>query len=102
MKWHSCIFVVVNKPSKWKSAWDLTEKEKEKLKDEKKRKRKKSMIHQGLLELINIGDPAVSSDNTHLRTLASTTTIAAPASLQDKESRRGISKVGFGIHIFGI
>lgn len=61
------------KASKWRSAWDLTEREKEKLtveelKEKKlKKKRKRTMISQGLLDLITIGDPAVSSDNHHIR-----------------------------------
>ena len=45
------------KQIKWKSAWDLTEKEKEKV----KKKRKKSLIHQGLLDLMSIGDAAVGT-----------------------------------------
>ena len=56
----------------------MTEKEKDKLKQEereerrkaKKNKRKRSVIHQGLLDLMNISDPAVSGDNTKLRSLA--------------------------------
>ena len=67
------ILIALLKPTKWKSSWDLTEREKEKLKEERKRakkKRKKSMIHQGLLDLMNISDPVVSSDNKHLRSLA--------------------------------
>ena len=67
------VCVALIKPTKWKSSWDLTEREKEKLKEERKRakkKRKKSMIHQGLLDLMNISDPAVSSDNKQLRSLA--------------------------------
>ena len=57
------------KSSKWKSAWDLTERQKEKMeqKEKQKKKRKKSLISQGILEFINIGDPAVSSDNRHLK-----------------------------------
>ena len=62
--------------SKWKSAWDLTERQKEKLdqKDaeerKKRKKKKKSFISQGFLDLITIGDPAVSSDNRHLKSFA--------------------------------
>jgi len=61
----------VSKQHKWKSAWDLTEKEKEKHKDKKKRKKSLVQIQQGLLDLMNISDPAVSGDNTQLRSLAS-------------------------------
>ena len=65
-----------SKTSKWKSAWDLTERQKEKLdqKDaeerKKRKKKKKSFISQGFLDLITIGDPAVSSDNRHLKSFA--------------------------------
>ena len=73
------------KTSRWKSAWDLTERQKEKLqqKDEKeaadrkaKKKRKKSLIaplSQGILELMSIGDAAVSGDNRHLKSFANKT-----------------------------
>ena len=65
--------------SKWKSAWDLTERQKEKLDQQKdgeerlkkRKKKKKSFISQGFLDLITIGDPAVSSDNRHLKSFAS-------------------------------
>ena len=55
--------------------WDLSEKDKERA-EKKKKKRKKSIqaIQQGLLELINIGDPAVSGDNTALKSLAKSKT----------------------------
>ena len=74
------------KTSRWKSAWDLTERQKEKLqqKDEKeaerkaaKKKRKKSLIaplSQGILELMSIGDAAVSGDNRHLKSFVNKTT----------------------------
>ena len=65
------IFFSAQKQYKWKSAWDLTEKEKEKHKDKKKRKKSLVQIQQGLLDLMNISDPAVSGDNTQLRALAS-------------------------------
>ena len=45
--------------SKWKSAWDLTERQKEKLQEKerkKSKKQKRSLISQGLLDLINIGE----------------------------------------------
>ena len=45
---------LVSKQHKWKSAWDLTEKEKEKHKDKKKRKKSLVQIQQGLLDLMNI------------------------------------------------
>ncbi len=60
------IFIQGSKHVKWKSSLDLTEREKEKA----KKKRKRSLIHQGLLDLINIGDVAVSGDNTNLKTFA--------------------------------
>ena len=54
--------------------WDLSERDKEKHEKKAKKKRKRSIIQQGFLELINIADPAVSSDNTALKSLAKSKT----------------------------
>lgn len=54
------------KGAKWKSNWDLTERLKEKEKKRKEKKKRKK-VSQGLLDLVNIGDPAVSGDNTQIK-----------------------------------
>ena len=79
----------ISKASRWKSSLDLTEKA--------KKKRKKSILHQGLLDLINIGDPAVSSDNVNIKSLAANSTKPrTTVSLEHNYSKNKLTLQWFG------
>ena len=58
--------------TKWQSVWELS-RDSDRKEKKKKKKHRRTTLSQGLLDLMNIGDPAVSGDNKLIKELISKT-----------------------------